>query len=160
MRASKVMLAILAGSIIFGLLVGYAAYTSALFPQKQEPFGDYATVVSTSFNGTELAFNVRWNNASALPLRVQVTSTVSTEADSPQCSAGLSSVTSGQVLFLPFAVSPPSGALDNVYLSIAAKNLGTGNQFTIMYNLDNITASPSIITPIGPICELPPGTSG
>ncbi|MCL4355075.1 MAG: hypothetical protein JRN56_00695 [Nitrososphaerota archaeon] len=160
MRASKVMLAVLFGSIFFGLLIGYFAYTSALFPPKQEPFGNYATVTSTSFNGTELAFNVRWNNASALPLKVQVTSTVSTEVDSPQCMAGLSSVTSGQMLFLPFAVSPPSGGLNNVYLSIAAKDLVTGNQFTIMYNLNNITASSSLITPIGPICELPPGTSG
>ena len=110
MRASgKVVVAILIGAIAFGLFIGYLAYTNALFPQKQASFGNYATVVSTYFNGTEVAFNVRWDNASALPLKVQLTSTVSTQADSPVCMAGLSSVTSGQMLFLPFAVSPPLG---------------------------------------------------
>ena len=161
MRASgMVVVAILIGAIAFGLFIGYLAYTNALFPQKQASFGNYATVVSTYFNGTEVAFNVRWDNASALPLKVQLTSTVSTQADSPVCMAGLSSVTSGQMLFLPFAVSPPSGTLANVDLSIAAKDLATGNQFTIIYNLHNITADNATITPIGPICELPPGTSG
>ncbi len=161
MRASRAMvLAILAGAVVFGLIIGYLAYTNALFPPKQESFGNYATVVSTSFNGTELAFNVRWNNASALPLKVQVTSTDSIQADSPVCMAGLSSVTDGQVIFLPFAVSPPSETLNNVILSIAAKDLATGNQFTIMYNLSSITAGSSTITPLGPICELPPGTNG
>ncbi|MDG6941374.1 MAG: hypothetical protein JRN34_00400 [Nitrososphaerota archaeon] len=161
MQASRlVVVAILIGAIAFGLVVGYLGYNSALFPTKQVPFGNYASVVSTSFNGTELAFNVRWNNASALPLKVQLTSTTSTQADSPVCVAGLSSVTSGQVIFFPFAVSPPSGTLVNVDFSIAVKDLATGNQFTIIYNLNTITADNATITPIGPICELPPGTSG
>ncbi len=145
------------GAVVFGLSIGYLAFANDSFPSLVRPFGDYASVVTSSFNGTEFAFNLRWNNASYLPLYAQLTSPSTDAANTPVCGFGLSKVQSGQRVFMPFTISPPSATLTNVDLSIAVRSLATGNEFTIVYNVRSISATNSLITPPNVSCQQPLG---
>ena len=147
----------LAGAVVFGLYLGYLAYINDSFPAKQEPFGDYAHVVFLTFNGTEFAISIQWDNASALPLYTQLNSPSTDAANTPVCGVGLSNVTAGQVIFMPFAISPTSATLENVDLSIAVRALATGSEFTIVYNVASISATNTPITPSNISCRQPPG---
>lgn len=147
----------LVGAVVFGLFIGYLAYSNDSFPAKTRPFSDYATVTSQTFNGTEFAFVLRWNNASALPLYAQLTSPVTDAANTPVCELGLSSVREGASLFLPFTISPASATLSNVDLSIAVKSTATGGEFTISYNTPSISATNAPITPSDISCQQPLG---
>lgn len=147
----------IAGAVIFGIYIGYLALANDSFPAQQRPFGDYANVVSSSFNGTEFAFNLRWNNGTFLPLYAQLTSPSTDAANTPVCGVGLSTIQSGQKVFMPFTISPPSATLTNVDLSIAIRVLATGNEFTVVYNVPIISATNSPITPSNVSCQQPLG---
>jgi hypothetical protein len=64
-------------------------------------------------------------------------------------------VQKGQVIFLPFAISPASVALSNVDLSIAVQSASNSTAFTITYNLSSINATNSVITPSNITCQEP-----
>jgi hypothetical protein len=145
------------GAVIFGLYVGYLAYANDSFPAQQRPFDQYASVVSSSYNGTEFAFQVRWLNGSYLPLYAQLTSPASDSANTPVCETQLTAVATNQTLFMPFTISPPTGTLSNVDLSIAVKSLANGDQFTIMYNIASASATNAAITPSNYSCQQPTG---
>jgi hypothetical protein len=146
------------GSVAFGLYIGYLAYVNDSFPSQDKPFEDYAHVVSDSFNGTEFAFSISWDNASSLPLYAQLTSPSTDSANTPVCLTGLSSVTSGQVVFMPFTISPATATLENVDLSIAVQSVATGSEFTIIYNVPVISATNDPITPSNLTCQESPGS--
>jgi len=115
-------------------------------------------VTSSTFNGTEYAFRIQWNNASYLPLFTQLTSPATDAANTPVCDLKLSSVSAGQVIFMPFTISPASAALSNVDLAIAVQSATNSTQFTIVYNVPLISASNTPITPSDKTCQEPPGS--
>lgn len=151
--AKLAVILVIAGAVAFGLFIGYLAYANDSFPSQTKPFADYAQVESTTFNGTEIAFNVIWQNSSGLPLYAQLTSPSSDAANTPVCDVGLSSVSSGQSIFMPFAISPTSATLSNVYLSVAVRPLTSGSDFTIVYQLQTIAATNAAITPSNISCQ-------
>ncbi len=157
-KARTLVLAVIIGAVAFGLFLGYLAYASDSFPAEMRPFGDYASVVYSSFNGTEFAFRIQWNNASYLPLYAQLTSPATDAANTPVCEISSSNVQTGKTLFLPFTISPASATLSNVNLSIAVQ-LGTnGPRFTITYNVASVDASNAPITPSDLTCQQPLGS--
>ena len=143
------------GAVAFGLVVGYLLYVNDSFPAQREPFGNYAVVQSTSFNGTEIAFRIVWQNATALPLYAQVNSPSSDAANTPVCDVGLTSVSSGQSIFMPFTISPTSASLSNVNLAIAVRVPATGTEFTVVYNVPSILATNGNIVPSDISCQQP-----
>jgi hypothetical protein len=143
------------GAVAFGLLIGYMAYTSDSFPAQQRPFAIYAKVVFSTFNGTEYAFRVEWNSSAYVPLYTQLTSPATDAANTPVCSLGLSGIKSGQTVFLPFSISPPSATLSNVDLSIAVQSSTNSTQFTIVYNVPLVNATNTAITPSNITCQQP-----
>lgn len=155
--AKLVVVVAVVGAVVFGLYLGYLAWANDSFPAQERPFGDYAGVVSVNFNGTEFAFEVKWVNAGYLPLYAQLTSPATDAANTPVCGVGLSSIGSGQLVFMPFTISPPSATLTNVDLSIAVKSIATGSEFTIVYNVPSVSATNSPITPSNVSCQQPLG---
>jgi hypothetical protein len=151
-----VVLAVVA-AVVFGVYVGYLAWANDSFPAETRSFDQYATVASSSFNGTEFAFRISWLNSSYLPLYAQLTSPATDAANTPVCDLKVSSVSSGQTLFLPFTISPPSATVNNVDLSIAVKSLSSGSEFTIAYNVPTASAANGDITPSNVSCEQPLG---
>lgn len=141
------------GAVVFGLFIGFLALNNDSFPSQVRPFSNYASVVSSTFNGTEYAFVVKWGSASYLPLYAQLTSPSTDAANTPVCGTGLSSVSSGQMIFLPFSISPSSPTLSNVDLSIAVKSVVNGTEFSIVYNVPSVTAGNSPITPSNISCR-------
>ncbi|MDG7008711.1 MAG: hypothetical protein JRN06_10820 [Nitrososphaerota archaeon] len=153
--AKLVVLGVIVGAVVFGLFVGYLAFVNDSFPTQTRPFGNYAKVESSVFNGTEIAFRVTWENSSALPLYAQLSSASSDAANTPVCDVGLSAVSSGQAIFMPFAITPTSATLSGVDLHIAVKALATGTEFTIVYDLQTISATSSPILPSNISCQQP-----
>ncbi len=151
------MISAVVGAVLFGTYIGYLAWANDSFPSEVRPFDQYASVASSSFNGTEFAFRVDWLNSSYLPLYAQLTSPATDAANTPVCDLGLSSVSNGQTLFLPFAISPPSATVNNVDLSIAVKSVVTGSEFTIVYNMQSASATNAAITPSNVSCQQPIG---
>lgn len=145
------------GAVVFGIYLGYLAWSQDSFPAATKPFGNYATVTSYTFNGTEFAFNLTWENASTLPLKAQLTSPTTDAANTPVCGVGLASVNRGQSIFMPFSISPESPALNSVSLNIDVRPLGGGGDFTIIYNVANILASNTPIVPSNITCQEPAG---
>ncbi len=157
-RAKLIVIAAIVAAAAFGLFLGYLAYTSDSFPTQQRPFGDYASIPSSTFNGSEYAFRVQWNNANYIPLYAQLTSPATDAANTPVCDLKLASVTSGQIIFMPFTITPESAALSNVDLSIAVSSATNSTQFTIAYNVPLVNATNSAITPSNVTCGEPPGS--
>ncbi len=147
---------VLAGAVIFGLYIGYLAFANDSFPSQTRPFGDYAQVTSTVFNGTEFAVTLNWQNSSALPLYTQLTSSSTDAANTPVCNVGLTTVSKGQSIFMPFAITPTSASVSNADLSIAVKSLSTGSEFTIVYSFPPVSASNVVITPSDISCSQGP----
>jgi hypothetical protein len=145
-------------AIGFGVYLGYLAWSNDSFPSQERPFADYASVASSSFNGTEFAFRIQWSNASFLPLYAQLTSPATDAANTPVCDLQLSAVARGQTIFMPFTISPPSATVNNVDLSIAVKSVVTGSEFTIVYNVASASATNSPITPSNVSCQQPLGS--
>ena len=157
--AKVVVVAAIGGATAFGLFLGYLAYTNDSFPAQQKPFGDYASVVSSTFNGTEYYFKVEWTASSDFtPLFAQLTSPTSDAANTPVCGLNVSSVAKGQTLDLPFAISAPSTSLSSVDLAIAVRSNSNMTEFTIVYHVDSATAQPGNIYPSNIVCEQPAGS--
>lgn len=148
------------GAVAFGLYIGFLAYANDSFPSQVRPFSNYANVVWDAFNGTELAFRVQWENASAIPVKAQVTSPATDAANTPVCDVGLSSVKSGQTIFMPFTISPASATLDDVSLNIDVQPVAGGGDFTVIFNLGTVSAPPNnlLITPSNVTCQQPLGS--
>ena len=152
-RAKFAVLGAIVGAVVFSIFLAYQAWTNDSFPVQQKPFGDYASVQSYSFNGTEIGYQVRWLSSDYLPLFAQVTSSTTDAANSPVCGLGLQKVSSGQVIPLPFGVSQPSATLTNVELSIAVKSLTTGGEFTIVNRITSVSAQQGNVMPSGFVCQ-------
>jgi hypothetical protein len=149
MSAAKALVAILLiGAVAFGLFLGYLEYENQSFPTAQKPFANYASVVSSTFNGTEVFFKVQWRaSGNFTPLYAQITSSAD-GANSPVCLLGLSSVSSGQTIDMPFAVAGgPTSALSDVQLQVAVRANGNMSEFTIQYQMGRVIAQPGDITP-------------
>lgn len=145
------------GAIVFGVYLGYLAWVNDSFPTATKPFENYAAVTSYTFNGTEFAFTLTWNNASGLPVKAQLTSPATDAANTPVCDVGLSAVTEGQSIFLPFTISPESPTLTSVSLNIDVQPAGGGGDFTISYTVASISASNAPIVPSNITCQQPLG---
>jgi hypothetical protein len=152
-RAKIVVVVAIIGAAAFGLFVGYLAYANDSFPNQTRPFGDYANVSSSTFNGTEFALNITWENGSAVPLYAQLSSPDTDAANTPVCDLGLSKVSSGQSIFMPFSISPASATLSNVQLRIAVNATSIGEEFTIVYTFPSVTATNATITPSNISCS-------
>lgn len=152
------VVAAIVGAVVFGLYLAYLAYANDSFPAQERPFADYASVASSSFNGTEFAFTVRWVSGTYLPLFAQLTSPATDAANTPVCGIDYSAVRAGQVIFMPFTISPASATLTNVDLAIAVKSVATGAEFTIVYNVVSISATNAPITPSNVSCQQPLGS--
>ncbi len=155
--SSIIVIASISGAVMFGGYYGYLAWANDSFPAQVKPFADYANVTSWYFNGTEFAYHVEWLNSGYLPEFAQLTSPDTDAANSPVCNVGVTSVQDGQVLFMPFALGQPSGAVQDASLSIAVKNLTSGAEFTIVYNIANATAENGDIQPVSQACYEPAG---
>jgi len=153
--AKLLVVAAIVGAVAFGLFVGYLAYTNDSFPAQTRPFASYARVVYSSFNGTEYAFRVEWNNSNYVPLFTQLTSPDTDAANTPVCDLKMSSIYGGEIIFLPFTISPESAALSNVDLSIAVQSATNSTQFTISYNVPLVNATNAQITPSNITCQEP-----
>jgi len=152
-RAKLLVIAVVVAAVAFGLLLGYLAYADDSFPAQERPFGEYASVVYSSFNGTEFAFRVQWENASYVPIYTQLSSPSTDAANTPVCNLGLASTQKGQVIFMPFSISPASAALSDVDLSIAVRSATNNTSFTIIYNIPSINATNSAIIPSNIACQ-------
>jgi hypothetical protein len=153
--AKLLVVVVLVGAAAFGLFVGYLAYSNDSFPAQTRPFASYAKVVYSSFNGTEFAFRVEWNSSNYVPLFTQLTSPATDAANTPVCALKLSSIRSGQTIFLPFTINPASATLTNVDLAIAVQSVTNSTQFTIIYNVPVISATNATITPSNITCQEP-----
>jgi len=140
-------------AVVFGLYIGYLAFANNSFPTEEMPFGNYASVVSSTFNGTEYAFVIQWNNATYLPLYAQLTSPATDEANTPVCGVNVTSVTVTKQVFMPFTISPATANLENVELSIAVGKTASNPAFTIVHNVANVNATNAKITPSNITCE-------
>jgi hypothetical protein len=155
--ARLLVIAAIIAAVAFGLFIGYLAYSSDSFPAQERPFANYAKIVYSSFNGTEFAFRVEWNNSNYVPLFTQLTSPATDAANTPVCSLNATGIKSGQTIFLPFTISPASAALSNVDLAIAVQSATNSTQFTISYNIPLVSASNGLITPSNITCQEPLG---
>jgi len=156
MSTAKLLVVVaLVGAVVFGLFVGYLAYSNDSFPAQTRPFASYAKVVYSSFNGTEYAFRVEWNSSNYVPLFTQLTSQATDAANTPVCDLKLSSMRSGETIFLPFTISPASATLSNVDLAIAVQSATNSTQFTIIYNVASVSATNAPITPSNITCQQP-----
>ena len=147
-RTKAVVAIALVGALTFGVVLGYLVYENQSFPATQKPFGDYATVVSSTFNGTEVYFKVQWTGSGNFtPLYAQITSSVD-GANSPVCDIGLNSVSKGQTIDMPFAVAGgPTSALSDVQLLVAVRANGNMSEFTIQYSSGAMQATGVDIMP-------------
>ena len=151
--ARLLVIAAILGAVSFGLFIGYLAYSNDSFPSQKRPFSNYASVVYSSFNGTEFAFRVQWNDGNYVPLFTQLTSPATDAANTPVCDLKLSTIGSGQTIFLPFTISPASPTLSNVDLSIAVQAATNSTEFTIVYNVPSVSATNQPITPSNITCQ-------
>jgi hypothetical protein len=156
--ARIVVVVAIAGAALFAVYLGYLAWANGSFPTAERAFSQYANVTSSNFNGTEFAFNLQWKDSAYLPVKAQLTSPATDAANTPACDIGLSSVKSGQPIFLPFTISPPSATLSNVNLYIEVQSVGSGSDFTIVYNVPMVSATNVLITPSNITCQEPLGT--
>lgn len=155
-----VVIAVILGATAFGLFLGYLAFVNDSFPTQEKPFGDYATVVSSVFNGTEYSFHLQWVAAgNYTPMYAQLTSSVSDAANTPVCDIGLGPVTQGTTFDLPFAIASPATGLSSVDLYIAVRSNTNMTQFTIHYHVDTVSAQPGLIQPSQYACAEPQGAN-
>ena len=156
-KARMFVIAAIVAAVAFGLFIGYLAYSNDSFPAQERRFSTYASVVQSSFNGTEYAFRVLWHNGSYVPLFAQLTSPATDAANTPVCDLQLPGVKNNQTIFLPFTISPASAALSNVDLSIALRTANNGTEFTKVYTDSSISADNQPIVPSNVTCQQPLG---
>jgi hypothetical protein len=152
-KGRTVVVLVLVAALVFGLYLGYLAWTNNTFPAREGRFSDYANVASSTFNGTEYAFRLQWLSDS-VPAYAQLTSSVSDSANTPVCETGLREATMGQTIFMPFGLSSPSTSLSQVDLLIAVR-AANGTMFTIVYHVDTATAIAGNIQPQNFSCSQP-----
>ena len=155
------MVAAILGAVVFGLYIGYLAMANDSFPSAERPFAEYASVASSTFNGTEFAFNITWSNSSYIPLYAQLTSPATDAANTPVCDLQITSVRSGQAIFMPFSISPATAQISNVDLNIAVRSLADSSEFTIIYHVSDggtVDASNDAISPSNVSCQQPVGS--
>jgi hypothetical protein len=122
------------------------------FPAETRQFSQYASVESSTFNGTEFSFSLKWFSSDYLPLYAQLSSQASDTATTDVCNLNLTTVSDGQTVLMPFGLSGPSSSLSDVDLSVAVKSVANGTEFTIVYNTPSITATPGDIQPQNLAC--------
>ena len=149
------VVAVVAGALVFGGYVGYLAWVNDSFPAQQRPFSEYAAVTTSTFNGTEYSFTIQWLRSDTAPLYAQLTSPSTDAANTPVCDIGVDTVQAGQQSFMPFAISQHVAVLSNVELSIAMKSVVNGSEFTIVYDVSTVTANPGNILPSNVSCSQP-----
>lgn len=143
----------LVGALAFGLFLAYLEYENQSFPAAEKPFSNYATVIASEFNGTEVYFKVEWTTSGNFtPLYAQMVSTVDA-ANSPVCGLGITSLSKGQTIDLPFATTGPASALSDVQLFIAVRADTNMSEFTIQYQMGQVIAQPGNITPSTYACS-------
>ena len=152
-RAKILVILAIGGAVLFGSYLGYLAWSNDSFPVEERPFADYASVLSTSFNGTELAFEVKWISADYLPLYAQLYSRTNEAANTVVCGVGLQSVVNEQVIPMPFGISKFTPVLTNVNLFIAVRSITTGLEFTLVHSVDTLSAQPGNVVPSEYACR-------
>ena len=155
--AKVAVVAAIAAAGVFGVYLGYLAWSNGSFPTEVRPFADYANVTSSTFNGTEYAFNLQWKDSTYIPVKAQLTSPATDAANTPACEIQLPGIKSGEAIFLPFTISPASATLSNVDLSIEVKSMVPGSDFTIVYNVVLVSATNAPISPSNITCQEPLG---
>jgi hypothetical protein len=156
-KRNKIIVAgVILGAAAFGLLLVYFAFLNDSFSTNIRPFGTYASIQTAVFNGTEVSYTVQWNSPNYTPLYAQITSPNSDEANSPVCDMP---APDGQVYVLPFATTTPSTALSQVTLEIAVKSSTNSTQFSIEYELNQMTAAPGDLVPTSYSCSEPAGAN-
>ncbi len=154
-RNKLIVAAVVIGAAAFGLLLAYLAYQNDSFPTQQRPFGNYATVESAVFNGTEVFYTIQWNSPNYSPQFAQMTSQNSDEANSPVCDMP---APTGQVYVLPFSTTSPSTGLSSVVLDIAVKSSTNSTvSFTLEYTVSQMTAQQGNLSPSSYTCSEPAG---
>jgi hypothetical protein len=151
-----VVIAVILGAVLFGVLLGYLAWTNDSFPSRTKPFTDYARVVSASFNGTEYAFTIQWLDAQYQPQYSQLAADQDA-GNTVVCGFGTGRVESGQTIFMPFGLPAPTPVLTNVHLYIAVNSASGGDEFTIVYDVTSVTAQGGDILPSNVACQQPSG---
>ncbi|HUI86597.1 MAG TPA: hypothetical protein VLY21_05550 [Nitrososphaerales archaeon] len=135
------------GALVFGLVLGLLEYQNDSFPATTKPFGDYAAVVASEFNGTEVYFQIEWTaSGNYTPLYAQITSDTDI-ANSPVCLLGMNSISKGQTVDMPFAVAGTTSALADVNLAVAVRANSNMSEFTIQYQMGQVEAQPGNILP-------------
>jgi len=154
-KGRTLVVLVIGGAVVFGLLLGYLAWSNDSFPTREGDFTKYARVTSSSFNGTEFAFNVQWASPGYTPLYAQLTSPSSDSANTIVCDVNSSVIATNRTIFMPFGLSEPSTSLSNVDLSIAVQSRANGTRFTIDYMVSSITAIQGDIQPQDMACLEP-----
>jgi hypothetical protein len=146
-------LAAVVGAVAFGIGFSLLEYQNNSFPSSTKPFTEYASVVKSVFNGTEVYFRLEWTaGGNYTPLYAQVTSSTDI-ANSPVCLLGLTSISQGQTIDMPFAVAGTTSALADLQLSVAVRANTNNTQFTIQYQMGQVEAQPGDITPSTYACS-------
>lgn len=141
------------GAVAFGVVLGFLELQNDSFPTATKPFGDYATVVTSAFNGTEVYFRLEWTSSGNFtPMYAQITSDTDI-ANSPVCQLGISSVSKEQTIDMPFAIAGTTSALADLDLSIAVKANSNSTEFTIQYQVGQWQAQPGDIVPSTYACS-------
>lgn len=155
MSTGKLLVIIsVAGAAVFGLYLGYLAYSNDSFPARTAPFGDYANVTGTAFNGTEYYFGLTWLSGNYVPLYAQLNSDTSQAANSPVCDLNMSTAQNGQRIGMTFAITPISSSLRDVDLSMAVRATN-GTEFTIVYHVVSVDEQPGASVPTTHECYQP-----
>ncbi len=135
--------------------MGYLAWSNDSFPVEQKPFGDYTKIVSSPINGTEYAFEIRWRSADYLPIYAQLTSPLR-RRQTPRSAEPVSPLWwLGRRYSCRSDLQKPSPVLTNVDLSIAVRSVAMGDEFTIVYHVDSVSAQPGKIVPSDISCQQP-----
>jgi len=154
-RNKAVVLITISAAVIFSLVLGYLFLTNDSFPSQKGTFSEYASVESSTFNGTEFSFKLRWLSADYVPLYAQLSSPESDTATTDVCSLNLTSAHTGEDILMPFALAGPSTSLSDVDLYVAVRSVANGTEFTIVHNTPAITATPGDIQPQSMACAQP-----
>jgi len=153
-KGKVVVVLVIAATVIFGIYVGYLAFANQSFPVEQKPFSDYATMASPpQFNGTEMSFHVKWLNPDFFPVLAQITSNTTDAANSIACGTGLENATAGQVIAMPFGLGTATTTAVGVQLFIEVQPVAGGSDFTIVYNINSISALQGDVTPTTYSCQ-------
>lgn len=154
-RGKVAIILVIAAAVVFGTYIGYLGFANQSFPVEEKPFANYAAMASPpQFNGTEISFQVRWLNSDYVPVLAQISSNVTDTANSVACGTGLKNASAGEVIDMPFGLSSATITAVGVQLFIDVQPVVHGSSdFTIVYNIGSISASPGNVTPTSYACQ-------